>query len=390
MASGANKAGLIQFFADHWSSTPELKATLGVSRSVFITVGQQCYVLQEEEGKSTLSRHQVSRLTSNHEEADTRLILHAADAVQQGFPDVVIRSPDTDVAVIAIGSASSIPGRLIFQTGTQQRRRFIDLTQLSQKLGPLVSSAIVGLHALTGCDSVSSFSGKGKTAPLKLLLSSTRMAEALATLGVNATSDDQLLSECEWFACALYGNPGQQDINSLRYQKFCAATSCAPHKLPPSRDALHQHVARANYQAHIWRSATTAMPEVPSPVGHGWQSETDGTLSISWMLQRVAPADILKLVSCGCKTRHCVSQHCSCKKASLACTDICSCCSCANPFGAVLEQKDSSGAADVGTTACEGDQNSESEESTGADDFEESDSSSDSDEDPDQEFDDSL
>ena len=62
MASGANKAGLIQFFADHWSSTPELKATLGVSRSVFITVGQQCYVLQEEEGKSTLSRHQVSRL----------------------------------------------------------------------------------------------------------------------------------------------------------------------------------------------------------------------------------------------------------------------------------------------------------------------------------------
>ena len=132
------------------------------------------------------------------------------------------------------------------------------------------------------------------------------------------------------------------------------------------------------------------MPEVPSPVGHGWQSETDGTLSISWMLQRVAPADILKLVSCGCKTRHCVSQHCSCKKASLACTDICSCCSCANPFGAVLEQNDSSGAADVGTTACEGDQNSESEESTGADDFEESDSSSDSDEDPDQEFDDSL
>ncbi|XP_065182225.1 uncharacterized protein LOC135812936 [Sycon ciliatum] len=390
MASGANKAGLIQFFADHWSSTPELKATLGVSRSVFITVGQQCYVLQEEEGKSTLSRHQVSRLTSNHEEADTRLILHAADAVQQGFPDVVIRSPDTDVAVIAIGSASSIPGRLIFQTGTQQRRRFIDLTQLSQTLGPLVSSAIVGLHALTGCDSVSSFSGKGKTAPLKLLLSSTRMAEALATLGVNATSDDQLLSECEWFACALYGNPGQQDINSQRYQKFCAATSCAPHKLPPSRDALHQHVARANYQAHIWRSATTAMPEVPSPVGHGWQSETDGTLSISWMLQRVAPADILKLVSCGCKTRHCVSQHCSCKKASLACTDICSCCSCANPFGAVLEQNDSSGAADVGTTACEGDQNSESEESTGADDFEESDSSSDSDEDPDQEFDDSL
>ena len=62
MASGANKAGLIQFFADHWSSTPELKATLGVSRSVFITVGQQCYVLQEEEGKWTLSRHQVSRL----------------------------------------------------------------------------------------------------------------------------------------------------------------------------------------------------------------------------------------------------------------------------------------------------------------------------------------
>ena len=38
----------------------------------------------------------------NHEEADTRIILHVKDAVQTGMRQIMIRTVDTDVVVIAM------------------------------------------------------------------------------------------------------------------------------------------------------------------------------------------------------------------------------------------------------------------------------------------------
>ena len=38
----------------------------------------------------------------NHEEADTRIMLHVKDAVQTGMRQIMIRTVDTDVVVIAI------------------------------------------------------------------------------------------------------------------------------------------------------------------------------------------------------------------------------------------------------------------------------------------------
>ena len=39
---------------------------------------------------------------TNHEEADTRLFLHVADAVYSGHKSVLIRTTDSDVVVIAV------------------------------------------------------------------------------------------------------------------------------------------------------------------------------------------------------------------------------------------------------------------------------------------------
>ena len=45
---------------------------------------------------------------SNHEEADTRMILHAANASENGMRKVILRTVDTDVVVIALGMFSSL------------------------------------------------------------------------------------------------------------------------------------------------------------------------------------------------------------------------------------------------------------------------------------------
>ena len=44
-----------------------------------------------------------SMLNCNHEEADTRIVVHIHHALQQGMKKVEVRSVDTDVIVILIG-----------------------------------------------------------------------------------------------------------------------------------------------------------------------------------------------------------------------------------------------------------------------------------------------
>lgn len=58
------------------------------------------------EGLQTLSA--VEDLTCDHEECDTRVFLHAEHQT------VVIKSPDTDMAVIALSLQPNLPCRLYF------------------------------------------------------------------------------------------------------------------------------------------------------------------------------------------------------------------------------------------------------------------------------------
>ena len=53
--------------------------------------------------------------------------------------------------------------------GTKARTRYLDIKQLSAAVGDWLSQALIIFNAFTGCDSVSSFSEREKTGPLKQL-----------------------------------------------------------------------------------------------------------------------------------------------------------------------------------------------------------------------------
>ena len=104
------------------------------------------------------------------------------------------------------------------------------------------------------------------------------------------------------------------------------------YQLPPTKDALRKHVARACYQAAIWRRALVCNPDTPSPHLHGWILR-ENQLYIDWMEQPPAPQGILELVSCGCKSDvSCTTGKCSCFKNGLPCTGCCCCLDCGNPI----------------------------------------------------------
>ena len=95
---------------------------------------------------NSVQRFRVQELECSHEEADTRILLHAQHAAEAGHGTVIIRSPDTDVAIIACGLAGQISARLILQTGTAQRMRYLDLTAIRAHLGNNVATSLIGMY----------------------------------------------------------------------------------------------------------------------------------------------------------------------------------------------------------------------------------------------------
>ena len=153
----------------------------------------------------------VPELECRHEEANTRLIVHAAHAACEGFQSVCLRSSDTDVAVIAISLATQVPAQLIFRTGTLHRCRYINLSAIAEKQGEAAVSLIV-LHCFTGCDSCSAFTGKSKKIAL-LLLKEHCHRQTMAQLWQTFDVSPQLMRSLEAFVCSLYGKATLSDVN---------------------------------------------------------------------------------------------------------------------------------------------------------------------------------
>ena len=69
--------------------------------------------------RNHITMTRVPELRCNHEKADSRLLLHAFRAAHGGSNTIVLRSPDGDVAIIAIGINHTITATMLFNTLTQ-------------------------------------------------------------------------------------------------------------------------------------------------------------------------------------------------------------------------------------------------------------------------------
>ena len=106
------------------------------------------------------THHGITHIKSSQEEADTKIILHALDAATHGATEINIHSPDSDVLVLALRRYPELCNDVNFITGTCLRHRVIKLKSAVQALENLKVAALPDLHALSGADITSSFSGK--------------------------------------------------------------------------------------------------------------------------------------------------------------------------------------------------------------------------------------
>ena len=178
---------------------------------------------------------------------------------------------------------------------------------------------------LLGSDCTSSFYRKGKAKAWKTLKSHSKFAETFSSLGANFPPCDKLVIALNEFTCLWYGDTKSKNADECQYTLF-KARKCSDDVLPPTCDGLLKHIERANYQTAVWSRCLTAHMNVPSPIGNGWKL-ADGEIEIEWMTRPPAPESLLEYTDCKCKTG-CLTNRCSCKKASLKCTELCSCAGC--------------------------------------------------------------
>ena len=192
----------------------------------------------------------------------------------------IIKSPDTDVVVLAIhyfSKCTAVDEVWLEIGGASQdvdHHRFLPIHDMYKVLGDPVCHVLPAAHALTGCDTISSLYGIGKISTMNILSAEDK---DLAILGDPTASLEQSIKVARKFVMKLYG-PGKRgkaatmDLDGLRV-KLPNTTDKPLTKLPPCEDVFKYQVKRVSWQARVWMTATNADEELVSPVGCGWQKE---------------------------------------------------------------------------------------------------------------------
>lgn len=223
-----------------------------------IADGKEVYAIH---GREVLCSPEESDLTNlapcSQEEADTYLLLHVADAVQKRNKKVTIRAVDTDVVVVAASSFSKInPDELWVALGTGSRFRYIAIHELVVTMNPRQCFTLPVFHALTGCETVSAFAGRGKKTAWETWKVFPEVTVAFEEpLHMPADVSVEAMALLERFVVLMYDRTSDSlQVNDARKQLF-TQKSRTLENIPPTQAALMQHIKRACYQANSWNQA---------------------------------------------------------------------------------------------------------------------------------------
>ena len=262
---------------------------------------------------------------STHEEADTRMLLHATVFNKEQVPGaharVIIESPDTDVMVLAVHYCPKM--RNVSEVWIIAQNKCVPIHSICEQLSPSLCDILPIMHSLTGCDTTSSFLGIGKKTALKVLLQDSEKHKDLITLIGN--NEETAIEAASKFVISLYEPKAKKDtsINQLRI-KLAKRKDKDIARIPPCEDAFTQHTKRCMWQAKLWTSAHINDPDVGNVEDYGWKKDAMGTLSPIFFEGPTA-AELLSDLVCACKGRKKCYSGCACNQLAMACTSLCTC-----------------------------------------------------------------
>ena len=118
---------------------------------------------------------EISKLESDQEEIDTRVVLYCSYAVDKEYNYAPVTSADSDIFFILFYYASKINTTFLFDIGSRCKRRLLNIFQLTHDFMPLYCNALLGLYAFSRCNMASAFKGIWKSEANKTLSKETTL-----------------------------------------------------------------------------------------------------------------------------------------------------------------------------------------------------------------------
>ena len=279
----------MEFLGDEWASDKYVNIFRG--HTVYYATGEVCH--RYHVANDAVVQTRIDGLSCVHEEADTRLIFHVNyKAAQNDYTQqFVVRCNDTDIFIIILCHAHSIPASLRIDLGLSSNNtcRIINMSDLAEQLGMPVCNALVSFHAFTGCDFTAVFMRKGKVRPYQLMVRHQKFIETFGQLRESVVLPADILKSLEEFVCAMYGSSNIDEVNIARCHISKSSDPCC---IPPCKPVLLEKVKRSNYVANLWKQAAMPRPTDIEPAGHGWKLVQNNTLEIVWFEGSQNPMDI--------------------------------------------------------------------------------------------------
>ena len=222
------------------------------AKAVYVTSGQAVVCI----GDSI----PMAMQNCNHEEADTRIVVHVLHALKQGSrPSVCVLS--TQMLLSSLLAHSMIWLRLnLWPTSGwplawARITGFYHINVICESLGEPQSRALHVFHAFSGCDTTSAFNGKGKKSVWQAWQAFEDVTETFVYPAGHSfqllDAEDGNFLKIERMTVILYDKTSPlSSVNETRRERFCHK-NMAMDKLPPTKDALLQHTRRAVYQAGV-------------------------------------------------------------------------------------------------------------------------------------------
>ena len=152
---------------------------------------------------------------------------------------------------------------------SKKTSRYLDACHMAPKLGSDKCNVLSAFHAITGYDTTSGFSERGKRAAWPVWNKFNDVSPTVCSLAQTPTAAhiDDIIPIIERFVILMtvWTRPG----------KLCLSQKGGEmENIPPTKDAPCQHVIRAVYQdGDVWDQALLKAPQLPSCEEFVWKRE---------------------------------------------------------------------------------------------------------------------
>ena len=206
---------------------------LSGEKDVYTTCGQNALCSRVRQEISSLA-------PCTHKEADTRILLHAVDSANKGYRRIILHTVDTDVLVLAVSTVVSLEDTEIWVAfGTGKHLRYIPAHDIAKVLEYEKALYLPMPHAFTGCDSVSSFAGRGEKIAFDIWTSFNEVTPVFSTLLMDPSElNNDCMCVLEAFVVLKYDRSCTETTVNLARKHIFTTKGRSVDNLSPTRAAL--------------------------------------------------------------------------------------------------------------------------------------------------------